>query len=99
MEGYRGKPRRCDVRREIWKVQDRSRRKDREEGQAGDKEQGGLGEALKDTRGIKRRDGNENLFARPNGLREIAETATSCRGPGPDIKKGERDTPVPGRRK
>ena len=25
----------------------------------------------------------KNVFARPNGLRENAETAISCRGPGP----------------
>ena len=27
------------------------------------------------------------MFARPNGLRENAETAISCRGPGPTRKK------------
>ena len=27
--------------------------------------------------GVKRRNGNENVFARPNGLRENAETANS----------------------
>ena len=29
--------------------------------------------------GNKRKDRNENVFARPNGLRENAETAISCR--------------------
>ena len=28
-----------------------------------------------------------NVFVRPNGLRENAETAVSCRGPGPARKK------------
>ena len=32
---------------------------------------------------------NENVFARPNGLREKAETAISCRGLGPIRKKKE----------
>ena len=32
---------------------------------------------------------SENVFARPNGLREKAETAISCRGPGPARKKKE----------
>ena len=35
-----------------------------------------------------KRDRKENVFARPNhGLRENAETAISCRGPGPARKK------------
>ena len=38
---------------------------------------------------IKRRNRNENVFARPNGLREYPETAISCRGPGPARKKKE----------
>ena len=29
--------------------------------------------------GVKRRNGNENVFARPNGLRENAATLISCR--------------------
>ena len=38
--------------------------------------------------GVKRRDRNEkNVFTRPNGLRENAENAISCRGPGPARKK------------
>ena len=31
----------------------------------------------------------ENVLARPNGLRENAETAISCRGPGPARTKKE----------
>ena len=48
-------------------------------------------EHSRDVRGFKRRDGNENNFARPNGLRENAETAVSCRGPGPARKKKKVD--------
>ena len=44
-------------------------------------------EHSRDLRGVKRRDRNENVFARPNELRENAETAISCRGPGPARKK------------
>ena len=40
-----------------------------------------------DIRGVKRRNTNENVSARPNGLRENAETVISCRGPGPARKK------------
>ena len=40
-------------------------------------------------RGVERRDRNENVFARPNELRENAETAISCRGPGPARKEKE----------
>ena len=55
MEGYRGKPRRDDVRREIWEVQDRSTRKDRKKRHASAKNQGEIEETLGDVRGIKRR--------------------------------------------
>ena len=37
----------------------------------------------------KRRDWNENVFARPSGVRQNAEIAISCRGPGPTNKKKE----------
>ena len=37
--------------------------------------------------GVKRRNRNENVLAQPDGLRENAETAISCRGPGPARKK------------
>ena len=46
-------------------------------------------EHLRDLRGVKRRNRNENVFARPNRLRESAETAISCRRPGPASKKKE----------
>ena len=38
-------------------------------------------------RGVKRRNRNENVFARPIGIRENVETAVSGRGPGPARKK------------
>ena len=37
--------------------------------------------------GLREDIGYEKGFARPNGLREKAETAISCRGPGPTRKK------------
>ena len=44
---------------------------------------------LKDIRGVEGRYWNEHVFARPNGLREKADTAISCRGPGPTRKNKE----------
>ena len=44
-------------------------------------------EHLADLRWVKKRDRNENVFARPNGLHEHAGTAISCRGPGPAKKR------------
>ena len=44
---------------------------------------------FRDKWGVERRDRNENVFARPDGLRENAETAISRRGPGPARKKKE----------
>ena len=49
-------------------------------------------------RGVKRRNRNENVFARPIGIRENVETAVSGRGPGPARKKKEVRIPVVGRR-
>ena len=43
----------------------------------------------RDLRENKRRDRNEKVFARPSGFRENAETAISCRGPGPGREKKE----------
>ena len=42
---------------------------------------------LRDIRGVEGRCWNQKLFARPNGLREKAEIAISCRGLGPTRKK------------
>ena len=39
-----------------------------------------------DTRGVEGRYWNGNVSTRPNGLHQKAETAISCRGPGPTIK-------------
>ena len=89
MEGYRRQPRRDTVHREVCGVQHRSKRKDRNKGKASAKGQGERGGTLKDLRGVNRRNRNGNVFARPNGLRENAETAISCRGPGPARKKKE----------
>ena len=36
-----------------------------------------------------RGDRNDNVFARPNGLRDTAETVISCGGSGPARKKKE----------
>ena len=44
---------------------------------------------LRDLRGDKRNNRNGNVSARPHGLRDNAETAISCRGPGPARKKEE----------
>ena len=75
----RGEPRRGDVRRGVWEVHGRGRRNDRKKGTASAKKQGGIGKKhLRDIRGIERRNRNESVFARPNGLRENAGTAISC---------------------
>ena len=68
-------------------VQDRSKRNDRNKEKASAKKQGGRGGTFRDIGGVKRRNRNENVFARPNGLRENAETAISCRRPGPARKR------------
>ena len=88
MERYRRKPRRdTAVHREVCGVQDTRKRKDRHKRTASTKKQGEGGGTLRDLRGVQRRDRNENVFARPNGLSENVETAISCRGPGPARKK------------
>ena len=59
MVGYRRKPRRGSVRREVWggMIQDRNRRKDKKKAKVSAKKQGEIGEALGDMRGIERRGG------------------------------------------
>ena len=89
MEGYRRKPRRDTVQREACGVRDRDTRKDISKGKASAKQQSEGGGTLRDLRRVKRKNRNENFFARPIGLRENAETAISCRGPGPARKKKE----------
>ena len=49
--------------------------------------QGGRVRTSRDIREVKRRNRNESVFTRPYGLRENAETAISCRGPGHARKK------------
>ena len=66
------------VRREVWGVKGRGRKLDRKKGKAGAKKQGKIGETREGKPGIKRRDRNESIFARPNGLGEHAETVISC---------------------
>ena len=78
MEVYWRKPRR-------YTVQDRNKRKDGNEGKASATKRG-EGGSLGDLRGIKRRNRNDSVSARPNGLRENAETATSFGGPEPGTK-------------
>ena len=96
-KGYRRKPRRDTVHREVYGVQERNERKDRNMERPSTKKQRERGGTLRDLREVKRRNRNENVFARPNGLRETAETSISCRGPGPARKK--KEVPVIGRRR
>ena len=46
MEEYRRKSRRHDVRRKLWEVLGRSRRHDRQKGEASVKKQGEIGETV-----------------------------------------------------
>ena len=87
MEGFRGRPRRGTLYIEVWRVQHISKRRNRRKGKASAKKSGERGEALGDIRGVEGIYWNENVSARPNGLREKAETAISCRGPGSTRKK------------
>ena len=70
MEIYRRKPRRDTAHREDWAVQDRVKRKDRSKGKASAKKQGEEYGTVGDIGRAKRRDGDENVFARPKGLGE-----------------------------
>ena len=65
------------------------KKKSQKEGKVSAKKRRERGGTLGDFQGVKRRNRNENVFARPKGLRENAETAISCRGPGPASKKKE----------
>ena len=77
------------VHRQVCGVQDRSKRKDRNKGKASAQKHGEGGGTLRDLRGVKRRNRNENVFVRPSGLHEDAETAISCWGPEHARKKKE----------
>ena len=86
MVGYGRKPRRDDVRREIWEVQ--GRRKDGKKGSATTSI--AVRNKVKSEKHLEMnwRDRNENVFARPNRIRENAETAILRRGgAGPARKK------------
>ena len=85
MEGYRRKTR-DTAHREVCGVHHRKQRIEVGEILAlvNQGERGGI---LRDLRGVKGRNRNENVFARPSGLRENDKTAISCRGPGPARKK------------
>ena len=87
---YVGENRADMMSAEKWEVQGSSRRKDIKKGKTSAEKKGEIGETPRGIRGIKRRDRNEKVFARPNGLRENAETAVLCTA-------GDLD--LPGRRK
>ena len=91
MEIYtsRRKPRRDTVHREVCGVHDRSKREYINKAKASAKKRSEGGGILGDLREVKRRNKNENVFVRPNGLHENPETAISCRGSGPARKKKE----------
>ena len=90
-----GRPRRGTVygNREVWRIQNTSERKNRKKRKKGyealrnqvcEEEK-----HLRDIRGVEGRYWNENLSARPNGLRKKAESAISCRGTEPARRKQE----------
>ena len=81
------KPRKYTVNREVCGAQYRSRRKDRNRERLALRNKVKEEEHLEIYGGLRYR--NENVFARPNGLRENADSAISCRGPGPARKKKE----------
>ena len=58
MEGFRRKPRRDTVHREVWGVQGRSKRKDTNNVKASAKNEGKRGGTLIGIRGVKGRDRN-----------------------------------------
>ena len=89
MEVCRRKPLRDTVDRELWRVLDRSKRKDRKKGKAALKKKAEGEEHLEISgiREVKRRDWDEHVLTRHNGLRENAQAAISCRGPGPAKNK------------
>ena len=90
MDGHWKKPRRdTAVHREVCGVQDKSKTKDRNRGRLALRNKVKEEKHLEVYGGVKIKNRNENVFAGPNGLRKNAETAISCRGPGPAIKKKE----------
>ena len=53
MEGFRGRPRRGTVYREVWRVQYRGKIKNRIKGKASAKKHIERGQALRDIRGVE----------------------------------------------
>ena len=89
MEGVRGRSRRGTVEREVWRVQDRSKRKNERERQAqvnkvNEEKREGIYDGLREDTGMKR------YLHGPMDYVKKAEAAISCRGPGPIRKKKER---------
>lgn len=80
-ERKRWKRRRNYVRRDVWEVHGRRLivKKGRNKRKASPKKQDGFEETVRDIRGVDRKNMIENAYARPNGRREDAETALSCR--------------------
>ena len=71
---------------EFGKYKEEIEKKDRKKGKKKSLARGNRGKPEKlfsDVRGIEGRDRDEKVFARPNGHRDNAETAISCRRPGP----------------
>ena len=98
MEGVR-KPRRYTAYREVWLVQDRSKRNNRRERLAL-REKVKEENHLRDIRGVEGRYWNENVFAPPNGLREEAgKLKLRFRAGDLYYQKEERDASVVGRRR
>ena len=62
------KTRRDTVRRKVWGLPNKSKREDRNKGNASGTKQGEAGGTLRDLRGVKRRCRHENVFARPDGF-------------------------------
>ena len=65
MEGYRRKPRRYTVHREVCGVQDRSKRKDRNKGKASAKKLGEGGGTVTDLRGLREEIGMKTYLYGP----------------------------------
>ena len=88
MEGKRRKAREIrTVNGKVLRIQDGSKRTDRNKGNSSFKKDRGRGRTFRYIQEVKKRDWNENAFLRPNGLREHDRTATPCRGHGPVRKK------------
>ena len=88
MGGQRRKPRRDMLIASLRRTR-QNQKQDRKKGKASGKNECERGGTRTDIQGVKKRHRIENVLARPNGPRDNAETAISCRGPGPARKKKE----------